>query len=91
MGQVSWPTLLPLIVFVVLIIVLFWTTVVRPQVRAQRKHERLLASLKVGDQIVTAGGIYGKVTELTEDTFTLEVAPEVRITFDHRAARRRLG
>lgn len=91
MGQVSWQTLLPLIVFVVLIIVLFWTTVLRPQVRAQRKHEKLIDSLKVGDQIVTAGGIYGKITELTEDTLTLEVAPQVRITFDRRAARRRLG
>ena len=82
--------ILPALVFMLLMVVIFWSTVIRPQAKAARRHEELIKNLKVGDKIVTAGGMHGKVVRLTEETFVLEIAPEVRVTFDRRAVRKRL-
>ena len=57
---------------------------------AARRHEELIKDLKVGDKIVTAGGMHGKIVTLGEATFTLEIAPEVRVVFDRRAVRKRV-
>jgi preprotein translocase subunit YajC len=81
---------LPVVVFMILMVVIFWSTVIRPQARAARRHEELIKDIKVGDKIVTAGGLHGKIVKLSEETFVLEIAPEVRVTFDRRAVRKRL-
>jgi preprotein translocase subunit YajC len=91
MGEANWHTFLPIVAFMVLIVVIFWGTIVRPQAQAQRRHQELVKSLQVGDQVITAGGIYGKLTALKEDTVTLEIAPDVRVVFDRRTVRRRVG
>jgi len=82
-------TLVPVALFLIVIVLLFWSTIIRPQVRAQKTHESLVDGLKIGDKIITAGGLYGRLTALDEKTFTLEVAKDVRVVFDRRAARRR--
>ncbi len=60
---------------------------VRPQKRRQLESQRMLSSLAVGDEVVTAGGIYGEITELLEDDVMVEIAPELRV----RVARRAIG
>jgi preprotein translocase subunit YajC len=61
---------------------------VRPQKRRQAETRRMLTTLKPGDEVVTAGGIYGTVTELVDDeTVLVEIAPELRV----RVARRAIG
>ena len=61
---------------------------VRPQKRRQLQSRQLLDSLKVGDEVVTAAGIYGRVAELVDDDDVLvEIAPELRV----RVARRAIG
>jgi preprotein translocase subunit YajC len=82
--------LLPAVVFMILMGVIFWSAVIRPQARGARKHDELIKGLQVGDKIVTAGGMHGTVVKVTDDSFVLEIAPEVRVTFDRRAVRKRL-
>ena len=67
--------------FVVLLamFVLMWFLMIRPQRQQQRRHAELLAALKVGDEVVTAGGIYGEVKRLDEERVRLEVDADVEI------------
>jgi preprotein translocase subunit YajC len=61
---------------------------VRPQRRRQQDARQMIAALKPGDEVVTAGGIYGTVTELLDDAdVLLEIAPQLRV----RVARRAIG
>ena len=55
----------------------FFFLVVRPQRRTVAAHRALVEALRVGDEIVTAGGVYGTVRSLTEETVDLEIAPGV--------------
>jgi preprotein translocase subunit YajC len=58
---------------------------VRPQRQQQRRHADLLASLKPGDEVVTAGGIYGEVVQLDAERVMLEIDEDVRIAVARRA------
>ena len=68
-------TILPFI----LIFVIMYFMVIRPQQKKAREHENLLSKLKRNDEVMTSGGIYGKVVDLKETIVTLEVAPNVKI------------
>jgi preprotein translocase subunit YajC len=58
---------------------------IRPQRQQQRKHAEMLGELKVGDEIVTAGGIYGEVVQLDTERVMLEIDDDVRIAVARRA------
>jgi len=60
---------------------------VRPQRRRQVQSRQMLDSLAVGDEVVTAGGIYGRVTELLDGDVMIEIAPSTSV----RLARRAIG
>ncbi len=81
--------LLPGAVFVVAMIGLFWWIVVKPTKQRERRHKDLIESIVPGEKVVTVGGIYGKITRVHEDTFELEIAKGITMTFDRRAVRRR--
>ncbi|HKY09847.1 MAG TPA: preprotein translocase subunit YajC [Candidatus Binatia bacterium] len=68
-------TILPFI----LIFVIMYFMVIRPQQKKAREHQDMLSKLKRNDEVMTSGGIYGKVIDLKETVVTLEVAPNVRI------------
>jgi preprotein translocase subunit YajC len=72
-------------------LILFWFMIVKPAKTRQKKHAELVQSLSVGDEVVTAGGIYGKVTKVGEDSVELQVAANVSLKMDRRAIRRRRG
>ena len=67
--------LLPL----VLIFVVFYFLLIRPQNKRQKEHREMVANLSVGDEIVTAGGVLGKVTELSDQFATVEISSGVQI------------
>jgi preprotein translocase subunit YajC len=67
--------LLPL----VLIFVVFYFLLIRPQAKRAKEHKAMVAALSVGDEVVTSGGILGKVTELGDQFMTVEVADGVRL------------
>ncbi|HWP35858.1 MAG TPA: preprotein translocase subunit YajC [Thermodesulfobacteriota bacterium] len=62
-----------------LIVLIFYFIVFRPQIQRQKKHQAMLAGLKRGDQVYTVGGMWGKITGLTDKVVTLEVADNVRV------------
>ena len=63
----------------ILIFVIMYFMVIRPQQKKNKEHQEMLAKLKRNDEVMTSGGIYGKVIDLKENVVTLEVAPNVRI------------
>jgi preprotein translocase subunit YajC len=74
--------------FLVLLLVMFgfmYFVLIRPQRAQQRKHADLLSSLKPGDEVVTAGGIYGEVVQLDAERVMLEIDDDVRIAVARRA------
>ncbi len=64
---------------------IMWLLLIRPQRQQQRRHTAMLQALKPGDEVVTAGGLYGDVTEVQEDRVTLEIAEDVQVEVAKRA------
>jgi preprotein translocase subunit YajC len=58
---------------------------IRPQRQQQRKHSEMLNHLKVGDEVITAGGIYGEVVQLDTERVMLEIDDDVRIAVARRS------
>lgn len=85
---IGWGQLLPLIVFMVVMIVMFYYVVIMPTKKRQKAHQNLVSTIREGDQVITAGGLYGKIVKVRDRTVDLEVAPGVRLRFDRRAIRR---
>ncbi len=70
------------IIMIVVLIAIFYFFMIRPQQKKQNEIKKFRDAIKSGDQIVTAGGIYGKVRSVNNDTFVIEIAKDVRITID---------
>ncbi len=68
-------TILPL----VLIFVVFYFLLIRPQTKRAKEHREMVAKLAVGDEVVTNGGILGRIGEVGENFVTLEVASQIAI------------
>ncbi|MFQ5902536.1 MAG: preprotein translocase subunit YajC [Candidatus Binatia bacterium] len=63
----------------ILVFVIFYFLLIRPQQKKAKEHREMLERLKKNDEVITGGGVYGKVVALTDSVVTLEVAPNVRI------------
>lgn len=70
------------ILMMVVIFVIFYLFMIRPQSKKQKEIQKQRAALKAGDSVVTSGGIYGKVKEIKDTTILVEVADNVRIKVD---------
>jgi preprotein translocase subunit YajC len=73
------------LIFLALALILMWLLVVMPQRRRQAAHKAMIEALKPGDEVLTAGGLYGDVTEIGEDEVALEIAPGVEVRVAMRA------
>jgi preprotein translocase subunit YajC len=62
-----------------LMFLVFWLLVWRPQQKDRETHERMVNNLKVGDEVVTTGGLLGKVVKAEEKILTLEIAKGVQV------------
>jgi preprotein translocase subunit YajC len=69
----------------------FWLLIVRPQQQRLRAQRQVIAALSVGDKIVTAGGIVGRIVGLDDEHAQVEVSPGVRLTFLRAAVNRRIA
>ena len=69
----------------VLIFVVFYFLLIRPQQKRAKETKAMLAALQKGDEVVTAGGIVGKVSKLSDAYATVEVSPNVEITVQRSA------
>ncbi len=73
-GLLSGP--LPMLI---LMFVIFYFLLIRPQQKKAKAHREMLANLKKGDYVITAGGLYGRITGITDNVVVIEIAPQVRV------------
>ena len=73
--------MLPMIIILVVMFYLMF----RSQKKERQRHQDMLTSLKKGDKIVTAGGIHGEIAEIRDDSFVVQVAPGINMTFSRNA------
>ncbi len=64
----------------VVIFLIFYVLIIRPQTKERRKHQELLDNLKSGDRVVTAGGILGTIHSVSESSVELKVGEKMKIT-----------
>ncbi|MBN2743811.1 MAG: preprotein translocase subunit YajC [Marinilabiliaceae bacterium] len=69
----------------VLIIVVFYFFMIRPQMKRQKELRKFREALKKGDKIITTGGIYGVVNEVKDDAIVIEIADNVKVKVDKSA------
>lgn len=74
-------SLLPL----VLVFVVFYFFMIRPQMKKQKEMNNYRSSLKKGDKVVTTGGIYGRIYEVKDNFITMDVGGDVRLKIDKNA------
>lgn len=65
--------------FPVLLIAAMWFLMIAPQRKKQKEHQRMLSSLKSGDEILTSGGIYGTVVSVREDRLVVRIADGTKV------------
>ena len=63
------------------IMVVFYFFMIRPQQKKQKDQKKFREALKVGDEVVTIGGLYGKIVQVNDDTIVLDVDRGVKLTF----------
>ena len=69
---------------------LMWALLIRPQQRRMRQHQAVVSSLRAGDEIVTAGGIFGRVQSVDDRSMIVEVAPGVELRVLRQAVSERV-
>jgi len=72
-------------IFILILLVGMWFLLIRPQRRRQMEAQRLVQSLEVGKEIVTAGGLYGTITALEDDEARVKIADGVEVRVAKRA------
>ena len=77
----AWVQLMPF----VLVVGIFYFVILLPMKRRQQKVQTFLAALKVGDRIVTSGGLYGTITRLSDQSVQVQVADKVRVEMSRNA------
>ncbi len=66
-------------IFIGLMFAAMWFLIIAPQRKKQKEHAKLISELDTGDEILTAGGIYGEITNKKEDRFVVRIADGVKI------------
>lgn len=70
------------IIMILAMVVIFYFFMIRPQSKKQKEIRKAREAMAVGDKVITAGGIYGKIREVKETTFLIEIAPNVTIKIE---------
>ncbi|MEG1555196.1 MAG: preprotein translocase subunit YajC [Bacteroidales bacterium] len=73
------------LIFILLIILVFYFFMIRPQQKKQKQVQKYRESLQRGDKIITIGGIHGKITDVQETTFTIEVEDGTKMKIEKAA------
>ncbi len=77
-------------VWIAALLAVFYFLLIRPQQKRSKEHQRLISDVKVGDEVVTIGGLCGKVRGISDETVFLEVDKGVRVKITKSAISRRL-
>lgn len=68
----------------ILVFLIFYFLLIRPQAKKQKQHQVLLKGIKRGDEVITAAGIHGKITSVTDNTVGVEIAENVRVRMEKK-------
>jgi preprotein translocase subunit YajC len=79
------PSLLATLFPLILIFVIFWFLLIRPQMKRTKQHRELVAALSVGDEVVTAGGVLGRITQLGDSFVTVSVDDKVSLKIQRQS------
>jgi preprotein translocase subunit YajC len=81
-GGEAGQSMISLIILLVVFAAIFYFLLIRPQRRRQKEHQQLISSLKRGDRVITAGGIYGTIDKIDEGTviLSLEEGAKIRVS-----------
>jgi preprotein translocase subunit YajC len=74
-GSSPWASLIPLVIM----LGIFYFLLIAPMRKRQKQQEQMIANLKTGDHVLTAGGIYGTIVGIKDDRLTLRIADQVKI------------
>ena len=72
-GEEGSGSIWPMIIFLVVIFALFYFVMIRPQQKRQKEHQAMMQELQRGDKVMTAGGIYGTIDSISEDSVVIKV------------------
>ena len=67
------------LIVIVVLFAAFWLLLVRPQRSRARRQQELIRNVEVGDEIVSAGGLYGTIKRIDGDDLTVELAPQIEV------------
>ena len=76
---------MPTLIVIVVLFLLFWLLIVRPNRRRQAEQNALIQNVQVGDEVVTAGGLFGQVKSVADDELLVEIAPGTSVRIARRA------
>ena len=71
--------------FLVLMFVVLWFIMVRPQMKRAKEHKTMVSALSKGDEVITQGGIAGKVADLDDNFISVEIAPNIKVSVQRQA------
>lgn len=77
-------------ILIIVFVVIFYLTSILPQQRRQKRHKQLIEGLKVGDKVITIGGIFGTIKRIYEDRFLITVGPQSDVEFTKNAVIRKI-
>ncbi len=70
------------LIMIALLFVVMYFLMIRPQQKKQKEIQKMRESLQVGDRVITSGGIYGKIKDINDTNFSIEIAENIRIKVD---------
>jgi preprotein translocase subunit YajC len=73
------------ILFIVLMFVIIYFLMIRPQMKRAKEHRTMLDALQKGDEVITAGGVLGRVSKMGEAYVTIEIAPNTEVSVQKAA------
>ena len=83
-GQSPQASMMPFIMMILMFIMMYFL-LIRPQRKQQKEHQQRLASLKIGDEVITNGGIHGVVSNVKDTVIKLKVADNVKLDLEKSA------
>jgi len=86
-GQSSGNPIAQLLPFVLMFVVLYFL-ILRPQIKKQKSQQKMIDELEKGDKIVTSGGLHGAITNMKDDIITVKIADNVRVEMSRAAVSR---
>ncbi|MGB9773349.1 MAG: preprotein translocase subunit YajC [Bacteroidota bacterium] len=84
-AQTGAGSFLSTIIMFVLIFLIFWLLIIRPQQKRQKERQKMLDSVKKGDKVITIGGVHGTVVGIDEKTLLIQIADNVKVKYERSA------